>query len=207
MTIDQPSQPARPESRKFRGKLARNLLFVVLILTIIPTFIMGLVSYLRTRTLLIDQITEQLNTIVVQETQELDNWLLKKDNDLSKIGNNQEFQSAVLSLINNEAGSGGSNSAYGEIKEALSSNNFDELLVLDANGIVWAATKEEWESLDLHNEESIDLLELDEGNSSFITISPILLYPQIENPNSVSNKNSNIILITPFQLSKMYTIL
>ena len=85
MTLDHSSQSQKPESKQFRGKLARNFLFIVLILTIIPTSVMGLVSHLRTRTLLIDQITEQLDEIITQET--LESFLNKYKHLQVKINN------------------------------------------------------------------------------------------------------------------------
>jgi len=200
MKIDQSSQTLKPETIKFRGKLARSLLFVVLTLTLIPTFVMGLVSHLRTRTLLINQITEQLDEILNQETIELDNWLQKKDNDISQIGDSRDFQTAVWVLMNSRPDTETYNLAHDEIKNTLSSNNFDEFLVSDIYGKVLAATREEWESLDLTNEEAINMHVLGEGDSSFVTVSPNLLYPQIERQDSTPTYNSNIIMITSFQL-------
>jgi GAF domain-containing protein/HAMP domain-containing protein len=200
MTINHPSQSPISETKKFRGKIARNLLFVVLTLTLIPTFVMGLVSHLRTRALLIDQITEQLDEIINQETLELNNWLQKKENDISKIGDSRDFQTAIWILMNSSTSSETYRLAYDEIKNALSSNNFDEFLVSDIYGTVLAATRGEWETIDLSNEESINMHDLSEGDSSFITISPNLLYPQIGKQDSTPNYNSNIILITSFRL-------
>ncbi|MGD8458354.1 MAG: cache domain-containing protein, partial [Anaerolineales bacterium] len=199
MATNQSSQ-SQPETKQFGGKLARNLLFVILTLTIIPTLLMGLVSHGRTRILLINQITEQLDEILSQEKLELDNWLQKKENDISKIGESQGFLSEIKALENYIPGSAIYTITHDDIIYNLSSNNFDEFIITDKNGIVLVATKEEWENLDLSNEDSIHMDVMGEGNSSFIVISPNLLYPQIIRENDTSIYNSNIILITSFQL-------
>ena len=52
------------ETKRYKGRFSRNLMAVIIPLAIIPTIIMGAVAYQRTRTLLVDQISEQINDVL-----------------------------------------------------------------------------------------------------------------------------------------------
>jgi GAF domain-containing protein/HAMP domain-containing protein len=141
-----------------------------------------------------------LDDILIQETRDLDNWLRKKENDISKLGGNQEFQSALEDLINSGVDSDDYRTAYNLVQDNFISNNFDQFIFMDLNGIVRVATKTEWETLNLINEDYVNKEVIGKDDSSFIVISPAFLYPQIENPNTTISYNRNIILITSYQI-------
>ncbi|MEK6222118.1 MAG: hypothetical protein N2D54_07695, partial [Chloroflexota bacterium] len=151
--------PSTQETNRFKGKLTRNVLLVLLPLTIIPALLMGIVAYNRARDLLLDQLTKQLVALEDQEHQNLSAWILEKQTRFGSIVKSKTFVRAAenATLFNPNS------SVFQEIRELviddLKSLNpsiinplFEEFLIISPTGKVVIATEDDWEGLQLNDQ-------------------------------------------------------
>jgi len=68
---------------KFRGKLARTMLTVLIPIAIVPLLLMGGLAYVRSRQILISQIESTLIAIEQQQQSSLDLWIQARDEKIS----------------------------------------------------------------------------------------------------------------------------
>lgn len=80
-----------PKTKKSRTGLAWNMMAILLPATLIPTLIMGILVYTRSRTLLIEQISERMRIFVSQASSEIDGWLLDKNLSMERLSRNDDF--------------------------------------------------------------------------------------------------------------------
>lgn len=141
---------------RFHGRLARNILLLLLPLTIVPLIIMGGGAYLRTRNLLYAQATNQLATIHRETASLIDEWIAKKHTGLERVARQQQFVDSYLQLQGGAANTQGHLTARQTIIDMLLDLNpspaeflFDQFLLLDGDGDVVLATTTSWEQSNL----------------------------------------------------------
>lgn len=96
MTVQRlPSAP----SRRFRGRLGRRMLFLLLPLIIVPVLLMGYAAYQRAQTLLLAQAEAQIDTLEDSIRDEWTAWLLVKSVRLDRALRRAEAQEALATLL------------------------------------------------------------------------------------------------------------
>ncbi|MFC1936604.1 GAF domain-containing protein [Chloroflexota bacterium] len=160
MSTQTPLISPQKTSRFRRGRLARTILLLMLPLALVPTFIMGTTAYIRSRTLLLTQITDQLVNLADREADALDSWITTKHVRLNSVIRTGNFRSTVDDLLLAPPGS----SAFSESRDAIiaqlktvnpsiSAAIFNQFIFVDPNGEIIIATRDQWQGLNLSDQE------------------------------------------------------
>lgn len=141
---------SRPPSthQRFRGGLARRLLFVIWALSLIPVLFLGGVTFYRSRILLRDQATNQLRTIVQSEVNEMDRAVETHHSLLSSLSENNSFTSNLDVVLRGDSElaqfhSIAANKVLFDFQSLAKTQTDDlanEFLILDPNGKVINST-------------------------------------------------------------------
>ncbi|MBM3151021.1 MAG: GAF domain-containing protein [Chloroflexi bacterium] len=154
-----PSAEPGQAVQRFKGRLGRNVLYVLLPLTILPLLILGAISYLRARTLLFDQTSAHLVSISNLQLEQLSQAIRIQEIQLESITTRPDFSYAIEALFHTFVGSTSFDSARQTAISVLDQVNsqsdppvFDDFLVVDSQGLIRLSTHPDWEGLDLSTE-------------------------------------------------------
>ena len=149
---NQPPQAATIQER-FRGRIQRTFLLVVIPLSMLPLIIIGSIVFFQARDLLIDQVHDQTNTYLHTLANDIDAWItiaqIKLDTTLRQ-GDIREALDLILTLENTE------NSTFESMREVILSElkllnqervgiNFSDFMVLSSSGEILISTQPAWE--------------------------------------------------------------
>ena len=153
MSVDnQPTQDTTIQER-FRGRIQRTFLLVVIPLSMLPLIIIGSIVFFRARDLLIDQVHDQANIYLHTLANDIDTWIttarIKLDATLRQ-GYIREALDQILTLENTE------NSTFENTREVILSElkslnqervgiNFSDFMVLSSSGEILISTQPAWE--------------------------------------------------------------
>jgi len=166
--------------RVFRGRLARTLLLILLILSLLPALAMGSMAYLRARSLLREQIFQLLSAASDSQSQQISQRvntgyvLLSREAanphliEVMEAGLNQENQNDPAFNVSRKA-----------ILDNLQSINqpipfFNQFVVLKPDGHIYLASKPEWEGKSLSGSPYLEKLKGQQN--SLAVYSPTPLY-------------------------------
>jgi len=136
-----------------RGSMGRRLAIIILPVVIIPLLLQGSASYIRSRDILEEQATEQLQSALLSESQRLRNWVTTREERLLLGSRRSTLQNTMLSLMNTRLGSQTFEFAQNNIRTALADLQeqdgqelFSNLMVVRAtDGVILTSTDEDWE--------------------------------------------------------------
>lgn len=148
------SAQTAPE-RQFRGRLARSMLVILMLLSLAPLLLMGSLAYLQSRTLLRDQVYTLLKAVVNAQSSRLASQVNTGNLLLSRAVYSAESAQAIETLL---AASGREDpnfvAARRSIFDRLQTVNqpipyFNQYLIVNPDGVIQAATRSAWEDMRL----------------------------------------------------------
>ncbi|MBC8503395.1 MAG: GAF domain-containing protein [Anaerolineales bacterium] len=153
MSVDNNPTQTNHSQERFRGRIQRRFLLVMIPLAMLPLLIIGSIIYVRARTLLVDQIHEQVDSYLRVVTADVDNWLntaqIRVEATLRQASMNEAL-AEILALENKES------FAYATARQTILNNltalnservsvNFSEFLIISSSGEVLISTQPIWE--------------------------------------------------------------
>ncbi len=180
--IDQtpPTIASSPTSPRFKNRLARSMALALLLFAMIPVSIMGIVGYLQARSLLQQQTALQIYNIADEQVKTLNASMRTKGIRLDRVSSRPAFLDAAEHLAEDDS------ALYREqLLEEFDIVNrpdgkpiFDNFLLVNAEGIVYATSNNIWEGISLA--ESLDYSLLRDENTSvgLYNLSPIMMSEQ-----------------------------
>jgi GAF domain-containing protein/HAMP domain-containing protein len=151
----QSTEPART-TRRFDARLARNMVIVLLPLTLLPILLLGGGTYLRTFTFLRDQITTQLTTLVDGQAGQIAVRMQAKDNFLATMVYDPNFtiplNTAMRISHSSPAFIGVRDQLlfdFNTLRSTESEPSFSHFFIVNHDKIIIAASNPNWEGLDL----------------------------------------------------------
>ncbi|HKJ28533.1 MAG TPA: GAF domain-containing protein, partial [Anaerolineales bacterium] len=150
------STDTSPKIKRTRTGLAWKMMAILLPITLIPTLLMGILVYNRSRTLLIEQISERMETFITQSTDQINSWLLDKNLVIDRLARDDEFVQNIE--IFNQLSAEDEN--YTQLRTALlldlrslnptgADPLFNYFLLTDASGQVVISSNRAWEGTNL----------------------------------------------------------
>ncbi len=151
------SQAIPAGQRKFSGKLARTMLWIMLPFSLVPLLILGGVAYLQARQIITSQIENTIQVVEHKQTERIDAWITDREKGLTDF----PLQIAVANEIrtlneNDNITSAEFSAARATILGSLALVNqrqqlFNQFLVVSLDGEVLVASRSELEGRDLSN--------------------------------------------------------
>lgn len=174
----------RLTTRLYTGRLSRSMLLVLLPIAILPVLIMGGVNYLRARSLLRDQVTAQLETLLHAQSEEIDHWVQRKHLRLDLAVRHSHFREAMHTILYRSGASAeelaaARQTALDTLRSATQRDAqliFNQFLVASPEGVVLIASRPEWEGLDLN--EVLNFRRLSGQSISRAVYAPAPLYEE-----------------------------
>jgi HAMP domain-containing protein len=150
-----PRPGAAPEPTRLRAResLGRKLALVLLPLVLVPLLLMGTVAYLRARTILREQVHNEMTTTTRSQLQLLADWASQREQQLVLASQRPALREAVLEAVQEAAAGPMGASALDDLRAELAGLRtetgevvFSDLaLVRIADGVVLGATVPAWE--------------------------------------------------------------
>ncbi len=172
------SAPGRP----FRGRLARSMLFALLLLSLIPLLIIASIFYLRARGLLRSQSYSLLRQASELQAQQIDARVSDGQILLSQAANQTSTAAALDSALafNDRSDPSFIGARQSAIDRLQSVNQpalfFDQFILVKPDDTIHIATKREWEGISLAGSASFRTLEGKQAALAVFDLQPI--YPE-----------------------------
>lgn len=166
--------------RVFRGRLARTLLLILLILSLLPALAMGSMAYLRARSLLREQIFHLLSAATDSQSQQISQRVNTGYMLLSREAANPLLIEAMEAGLEQE---NQNDPAFNVSRKAIFDNLqsinqpipfFNQFVVLKPDGRIHMASKQEWEGKTLSGSPYLEKLQGQQN--SLAVYSPTPLY-------------------------------
>ena len=140
-----------PNERLFRGRLARNTLLLLLLLTMVPLFLLGSTAYVRTRQLLREQVFSLLTTVstvqgnrIVDEISTGRQLLMRVLADADVI---EPMRTALGITDRNQADYVSARNRFFDQLQTVNQPKpfFNQFIVINPDGIIHISTNRQWE--------------------------------------------------------------
>ncbi|MFN2145247.1 MAG: GAF domain-containing protein [Anaerolineales bacterium] len=156
-------------------------------ITIIPTLLMGITVYQRARNLMLQQVSQRMETFLMESTNQLDSWLLDKSLAFDSLTRNGDFIESASTLFNMEANAPDLSEVRNDTVALMRQVNtpgevslFNHLLLVSPGGKITLSTNRAWEGQFISNQEYFLSKIQSDSRASFLVIKPDLVY----NPDS-----------------------
>lgn len=183
MLTNKPQSITTQNQPQFRGRMAFNLMRLLLPLTIIPLVLMGSLAFNRARNLLLQEVSGRLDVYLGQATGHMDSWLLDKNLELDSLSRNNDFRNAASDLNRFHPNSSFFQQAAIEARDFLRSLNpvgmaalFNQSFIVNPDGDILVSHNRDWEGLTLNGQSYFEEKIAGQGPSSFITVAPAPFY-------------------------------
>lgn len=181
MTTTSTSPVSRPKT--FRPGLAGNMMAILLPVTLIPTILMGIVVYNRARTLMLQQVSEQMETFLSEAINQTDSWLLDKNLALESLPRNPEFIASLEEFLalspEDPAHQDLRNETLAYLRELNPTGKdplFNNFFILDPGGVITLANNRAWEGLGIGAEPYFESKISNNDYNDFIIVHPAYFY-------------------------------
>jgi len=140
-----------PNERLFRGRLARNTLLILLLLTLAPLFLLGSTAYVRTRQLLREQVFSLLTTVsTVQGNRIVDEITAGRQLLVRALADADVIEPMHTALALTDRNQAEYVSARNQFFDQLQTVNqpkpfFNQFVVINPEGIIHISTNRQWE--------------------------------------------------------------
>ncbi len=182
-TMTTPLQTELKPTPRPASSLARSLIRTLIILTFIPLILMGGSAYLRSRTLLSDQVNSQMQGLMTNQLKQVNLDLKAKGIQLDHILRNQDFNNLLFAAFSTDP----QGQAFSSIREGLTQgirnlvsaegrSTFNQFLILRTDGTVQIASNPQWEKVSLKDSPYFKNLTGQEAQS-FLAYDLAPLYP------------------------------
>lgn len=142
--------------KKYGGSLAGTLVRTLLVFTFIPLALMAGAAYFRARTLLQEQAVTQSQNLLATQLKIIDQEVSNKEIQLEHLLESNDFEILIeLALHANPQSSEFRKIRNGTIQEFKNLNAeenspaFDQIILLDPNGVIKIASNEKWQGVAL----------------------------------------------------------
>ena len=182
MTI--PAAPLKYENQKgrFKGSLTGTLVRTLLIFTFIPLALMAGAAYFRTRSLLKEQISYQLESLLTNQVEVVNKDIQAKEDTINEMLSGEKAPVLIETALHANPQSNQFRVVRNEFFQTLipgyskgNLNGFDAFLLIDTDGAVRLASNETWQGKTV----SPALFDFD-GNRSMLVQGSFSLYPEDE---------------------------
>ncbi len=180
----QQSSPAHEVSH--RNSLVRTLLVILLLSSLFPVLLIGTLTFFRSRELLHDQASRQVENVVKKEVDQFRQFIDIRESLMDQMATDQSFNTNLNTLVNDPPNSPEFLTArslifyYNYRANAQSANNdfFDNMFIIRPDGEVLISTNEQWivENFGEHKVQSPFILDLIGTNGSTISYAPTASY-------------------------------
>ncbi len=99
-----PATSPQTDEAHYRGGLARTLVGTLLVFTFIPLALMGGAAYLRTRTLLRDQVVGQMQAQISDQVGQVELAIKTKEIRLDRLVRSPDFISKIVQVLSTPPG-------------------------------------------------------------------------------------------------------
>ncbi|GAP17833.1 GAF domain-containing protein [Levilinea saccharolytica] len=166
--------------KQFRGSLARNVIFLLVLLSIIPLLITGTATVLRSRELVRNQTSTQLESIVKNQATQLAQVAATSTNVIAELGTRESFIANLRELAEDPTSESKQFPVLFQLLRYQNSTigdtyaNVDHLFVLLPDGSLVASTNDAWKNLNVAT--AADLMRLVGRNDTLALYNPAPLY-------------------------------
>lgn len=211
MSTTQATPFSDSDQRRFRGSLAANLVRTLLIFTFIPLAIMAGVAYLRTRTLLREQVVNQSQSLMNTQVATWERQIKTKEIRLDRLIHQGDF----VANLNRALEADPQNADYGAIRAATLNGfrslneeegtpTFNQFLLVRPSGQIVLASNSAWEGQTLADLDQISNLPIEHRSTSFFGLEPLytkelLLITAVDLKTASGSKLGTLIGITESQ--------
>ncbi len=141
----------RPRETRFKHSLIRNILVVLLLISLIPIILIGTVYYLHSRDILQNQVSRQLESIINQEVELLNQFVDARTKIIERMITSKDFLDNLSILLTTKSGTEENQQAAGIFRQSFKSNvqlalesYFDQAFLLRPDGTVLLSTDDNW---------------------------------------------------------------
>ncbi len=140
---------------RFTGSLARTVVIFLVVLAMLPAAIMAVATYLRSKSLLTDQINTQLQTIVDSQSGNLTSIIATNNTYFDSLLGNDTRKTLVDNVLADptsiaaQQAVANSFSLYNANNKFYSGANVDQIFMVDVNGKVLFSTNAQWNGIAL----------------------------------------------------------
>jgi len=170
-----PIPPSTSVKPQFKGRLARSMVFALLLFAVVPVSIMGLVGYLRARQLLQDQVALQNHTIARGQVAVFDQSMKTKEFRLDRLSQRLGFQDAAEKLIEVDSAVFRQQllDEFDVVNHSGGRPLFNAFFLIDPNGIVYAGTDQAWLGVSLVESSYYSQLYGEAGSAGLYGLPPL----------------------------------
>jgi GAF domain-containing protein/HAMP domain-containing protein len=192
------SATSRGDTAGYRGGLARTLVRTLLIFTFIPLALMGAAAYWRARTLLQDQVVQQMRAQIVDQVGDVNLAIKTKRIRLDRLVRNTSFQSVAQSAV--RAGGAGIDSLRTDMNALVRGVSqeggpatFNQYFLMDPAGKIVLSSNPAWDGAQLRDQAAFaTLAQSDHTSYTFYSFPPLyekelvlLTISQVRGPGAV----------------------
>ncbi len=141
----------RTSQNRFKRSLVRNILFALLIISLFPVILIGTLNYFRTRNLLRQQATNQLENIASQAVEQLNQVVSVRKIIIDRLVTDETFNDNLYTVLNTPAEDETYKDAYSAIYTMFRANPqtpvdsfFDRMFIVRPDGSILFSTDEMW---------------------------------------------------------------
>jgi PAS domain S-box-containing protein len=141
----------RPRETRYKHSLIRNVLIVLLLISLIPIILIGTLNYLRTQQMLEQQISRQLESIVNTEVEQLNQYVDVRNDIIERIVTEQDFHDYLSTLLNSGPNDGQYQWAMTMLYQSFRidarlgiEDLFDQIFLIRPDGTVLLASDSYW---------------------------------------------------------------
>ncbi|MDH5506331.1 MAG: GAF domain-containing protein, partial [Anaerolineae bacterium] len=203
MTTQSSPNIVQAPTTRFKGRLARRLLLILVPLSLVPIFLMGGTAYARARALLLEQTSNQITTFHDEQVSSFNNWVVTKEVRLDRLARKESFITNSAEIIRGRRFSTSYKEAEAAILSDLQSINltaaqsiFNQYMLVSPNGDVILSTVPDWQGLNLNLVQAIGSLDLWSQKHTLALYSPEPLYSEtfvIFSSQPIENQNGESI--------------
>lgn len=180
--MDLPQQSTPKSAPQYRTSLSRSLVRTLMIFTFIPLTLMSGAAYLRARTLLRDQVVNQMQAQMTTQLNQVDLAIKTKEIRLDRLVRSQTFASDFEVALHANPQSAEFTNVRNNINNEMRTLNpesgkatFNQFFLMKTDGTIGIASKPEWEGLSLKNTSFYSLIS-ERDHQSFILYNLAPLY-------------------------------
>jgi GAF domain-containing protein/HAMP domain-containing protein len=149
-----PATSPQTDEARYRGGLARTLVGTLLVFTFIPLALMGGAAYLRTRTLLRDQVVGQMQAQISDQVGQVELAIKTKEIRLDRLVRSPDFISKIVQVLSTPPGQLSSlrdefTQQFRAVNPEVGRATFNQYLLVKADGTILMASNPAWEGQSL----------------------------------------------------------
>lgn len=149
--VPSPRSRGRTSQKRFKRSLVRNILFALLIISLFPVLLIGTLNYFRTRNLLRQQATNQLENIAGQAVEQLNQVVSVRKIIIDRLVTDATFNDNLYTILNTSAEDDAFKRASLAIYTTFRANPqtpvdsfFDRMFIVRPDGSILFSTDEMW---------------------------------------------------------------